>query len=56
MDENVKKTAHWDKYGNAFPIQNAGRPKGSKTNAKKSPKINRELEKEIFRKRWRGVL
>ena len=56
MEKNVKNTANWDIYGNAFPIKNAGRPKGSKTNAKKSPKINKELQRVIFRKRWRGVL
>ena len=56
MEKNVKNSANWDIYGNAFPIKNAGRPKGSKNNAKKSPKLNRHLQDEIYKRRWRGVL
>ena len=55
MEKNVKNTSNWDIYGNAFPIKNAGRPKGSKTNSKKSPKLNRHLQDEIYKRRWRGV-
>ena len=55
MTKNVKNTSKYHKYGNAFPIKNAGRPKGSKTNLKKSPKLNRHLQDEIYKRRWRGV-
>ena len=43
------------KSGTAFPIKNAGRPKGSKT--KKRPLlINDYLKDEIYRRRFKGTL
>ena len=55
MSKNIKNTSKYHKYGNAFPIKNAGRPQGSKT--KKRPLlINNFLKDEIYRRRFRDTL
>ena len=54
MDKNIKKSTSCHKYGTAFPIKNAGRPKGSKTN-RKPPELNDELKDEIYRRRFRST-
>ena len=55
MGKNIKNTSKYFKYGNAFPIKNAGRPVGSKTK-RKSPPINDDLKDEIHRRRFRDTL
>ena len=55
MTKNIKKSTSCHKYGTAFPIKNAGRPKGSKTN-RKPPELNDELKDEIYRRRFRSTL
>ena len=54
MSKNIKNTTSCHKYGTAFPIKNAGRPKGSKTN-RKPPELNDELKDEIYRRRFRST-
>ena len=54
MGKNIKNTSSCHKYGTAFPIKNAGRPKGSKTN-KKPPELNDELKDEVCRKRFKST-
>ena len=55
MGKNIKNTSMNYKCGTAFPIKNAGRPKGSKT--KKRPLlINDYLKDELYRRRFRGTL
>ena len=54
MGKNIKNTSSCHKYGTAFPIKNAGRPKGSKTN-RKPPELNDELKDEICRRRFRST-
>lgn len=55
MTKNVKNTSKYHKYGNAFPIKNAGRPLGSRTN-KRPLLINNFLKDEIYRRRFRDTL
>ena len=55
MGKNIKNTSSFHKYGTAFPIKNAGRPRGSKTN-RKLPELNDELKDEIYRRRFRSTL
>ena len=54
MGKNIKNTSSFHKYGTAFSIKNAGRPKGSKTN-KKPPELNDELKDEVCRKRFKST-
>ena len=55
MGKSIKNTSMSHKSGSAFPIKNAGRPKGSKT--KKRPLlINDYLKDEIYRRRFRSTL
>ena len=43
MTNSIKKSSSYHKYGTAFPIKNAGRPKGSKIK-RKPPELNDELK------------
>jgi len=55
MGKNIKNTSMNYKCGTAFPIKNAGRPKGSKT--KRRPLlINDFLKDELYRRRFRDTL
>ena len=55
MGKSIKNTSMSYKSGSAFPIKDAGRPKGSKT--KKRPLlINDYLKDEIYRRRFKGTL
>ena len=56
MAKNINNGNSCYKYGTAFPIKNAGRPKGSKSDKKNIPQMNEELKDIIHRKRFRDTL